>query len=102
MITFNFYKNLFVRFIIVFILFTAIGALSHEFGHIAVAKYLDYETELSYGSMNYYPNGYKEDIDVKKLNQLNEKYIGQNYEDLNLDIQEQFDKVIAHIETKFN
>ncbi|MDQ7916768.1 hypothetical protein RBU60_04220 [Mesonia sp. MT50] len=102
MITFNFYINLFARFIIVFILFTVIGTLSHEFGHIAVAKYFGYETELSYGSMIYYPNGYEEDIDVKKFNQLNEEHFGQNYEDLDLSIQEEFDKVIANIETKFN
>lgn len=37
-----------------FIAFTVIGTLSHEAGHIAVAKLLGYQTELHYGSMNYY------------------------------------------------
>ncbi len=38
---------------IAFILFTVIGTLSHEFGHIGVAKALGYETKLHYGSMSY-------------------------------------------------
>lgn len=45
-------KNLFY-FSLTFILFTIIGTLSHEYGHIIVAKYLGYDTSLSYGSMNY-------------------------------------------------
>lgn len=36
-----------------FILFTAIGTVSHEYGHIIVAKSLGYNTTLHYGSMNY-------------------------------------------------
>lgn len=36
-----------------FILFTAIGTVSHEYGHIIVAKSLGYDTTLHYGSMNY-------------------------------------------------
>lgn len=36
-----------------FILCTVIGTLSHEGGHIAVAKYCGYETELHFASMNY-------------------------------------------------
>ncbi|WP_290833925.1 hypothetical protein [Flavobacterium sp.] len=38
---------------ITFIVFTVVGTISHEYGHIIVAKYLGYETELHYGSMNY-------------------------------------------------
>jgi hypothetical protein len=38
---------------ITFIVFTVIGTLSHEYGHILVAKYLGYKTELHYGSMNF-------------------------------------------------
>lgn len=38
---------------ITFIVFTVVGTLSHECGHIVVAKYLGYETRLHYGSMNY-------------------------------------------------
>ncbi len=36
-----------------FVVFTAIGTVSHEYGHIIVAKYLGYETTLHYGSMSY-------------------------------------------------
>jgi len=39
--------------IISFILFTVIGTVSHEYGHIIVAKSLGYKTTLHYGSMNY-------------------------------------------------
>ncbi|MEQ6124189.1 hypothetical protein AAON49_08325 [Pseudotenacibaculum sp. MALMAid0570] len=39
--------------IIGFILFTIIGTISHEYGHIVVAKSLGYKTTLHYGSMNY-------------------------------------------------
>lgn len=37
-----------------FIVFTVIGTLSHEMGHIAIARILGYKTTLHYGSMNYY------------------------------------------------
>lgn len=36
-----------------FILFTAVGTVSHEYGHIMVARSLGYTTSLHYGSMNY-------------------------------------------------
>lgn len=41
---------------ITFIAFTVVGTLSHEYGHILVAKYFGYETKLHYGSMNYEDN----------------------------------------------
>lgn len=40
-------------FTIAFIAFTVIGTLSHEYGHIVVAKYYGFPTTLHYGSMNY-------------------------------------------------
>ncbi|GHA37071.1 hypothetical protein GCM10007103_18010 [Salinimicrobium marinum] len=36
-----------------FVLFTAIGTISHEYGHIVIAESLGYDTTLHYGSMNY-------------------------------------------------
>ncbi|WP_053990570.1 hypothetical protein [Mangrovimonas sp. TPBH4] len=39
-----------------FMLFTVIGTLSHECGHMLVAKYKGYETKLYYASMIYYNN----------------------------------------------
>jgi len=38
---------------VAFILFTVVGTLSHEYGHIIVAKKLGYNTTLHYGSMDY-------------------------------------------------
>ena len=38
---------------ITFVVFTVIGTVSHEYGHILVAKYFGYETTLHYGSMKY-------------------------------------------------
>jgi hypothetical protein len=49
--TFSF-KN-FILLSLTFILFTVLGTLTHEGGHIAAAKYYGYETTLHYGSMNY-------------------------------------------------
>jgi len=54
---------------IAFTLFTIIGTISHEYGHIVVAKYLGYETELHYGSMNY--NRSQEEI---QFGEIYEKY----------------------------
>jgi len=66
-------KSLFIL-SFVFILFTVIGTLSHEYGHITIAKILGYETKLHYGSMECYPKGYLEDSDVKALDSLTKKY----------------------------
>ncbi|MDP2721917.1 MAG: hypothetical protein Q8O72_04090 [Bacteroidales bacterium] len=38
---------------VAFILFTAIGTVSHEYGHIIVAESVGYKTTLHYRSMNY-------------------------------------------------
>ena len=45
--------NYLLFFITSFIAFTVIGAISHEYGHIIIAKALGYETQLHYGSMTY-------------------------------------------------
>lgn len=37
-----------------FVIFTAVGTVSHEYGHILVAEFLGYETTLFYDSMTYY------------------------------------------------
>ncbi|PCJ67446.1 MAG: hypothetical protein COA58_03760 [Bacteroidetes bacterium] len=48
--------------LLTFIFFTVVGTLTHEGGHIAVAKCYGYETTLHYGSMNYV-TPYKEEWD---------------------------------------
>lgn len=45
--------RLFLYIFLGFIFCTIIGTLSHEGGHIAVAKYFGYKTRLSYGSMHW-------------------------------------------------
>jgi len=42
----------FIYFTISFMLFTVVGTLSHEYGHILAAKSLGYKTYLHYGSMH--------------------------------------------------
>lgn len=54
----NFLEILWIS--IAFIIATIIGTLSHEYGHIAVAKHLGYQTSLHYGSMNFYNNDKKQ------------------------------------------
>lgn len=66
----------FLIFSLCFILFTAIGTISHEYGHIIMAKAYGHSTVLHYASMNYYPAGYLNDEDHKKLLELNEKNEG--------------------------
>lgn len=46
-------RRTFFSTLLAFIVFTVVGALSHEYGHIAVAKMLGYKTELRHASMNY-------------------------------------------------
>lgn len=62
-----------------FILFTIIGTLSHELGHIAVAKYLGYDTILDYGSMSWYQKGYLDDSTLQEINNLVDKYDYEAY-----------------------
>ena len=54
---------------VAFIIFTVIGTVSHEFGHITVAKFLGYETTLYYGSMSYHSDLQDRLIEVYKENE---------------------------------
>ena len=49
----TFHFKCFFLFVLAFILFTAIGTITHELGHIAVAEFLGYSTTLYHDSMNY-------------------------------------------------
>lgn len=46
-----------------FIIFTIFGTLSHEYGHIAFAKYLGYDISIHYRSMQFASDDYKNEID---------------------------------------
>lgn len=51
--TFTLHFRLFLYLVLGFILATIMGTVTHEMGHIAVAKMQGYKTELHYASMNY-------------------------------------------------
>ena len=57
-------KNKYLILSAVFILFTVIGTISHELGHIAVAKGLGYKTSLHYGYMNFDDSELKDQLTV--------------------------------------
>ncbi len=80
-------KSLFIL-TIGFILFTVIGTISHEYGHIIVAKSFGYETTLHYGSMNYLPKGYLEDEDVIAVRDLTKGYVDIEYDSWPKEIKE--------------
>lgn len=59
----------FLIFLFAFILFTALGTVSHEYGHIIVAESLGYDTTLHYGSMNYNNSELKELYEIYNNNE---------------------------------
>jgi len=67
MIKFNFIPHFAIRIVCAFIFFTMFGTITHELGHIAVAEYFGYETELHYGSMRYDHPGVESDPLVLEL-----------------------------------
>lgn len=86
---------------VVFILFTVIGTVSHEYGHITVAKYLGYETTLHYGSMNYYPKGYFEDEDLEELNLLAKDYPNIEYDSWPDEVKEKANELRDSLEKRY-
>ncbi|MUP44697.1 hypothetical protein E0K83_02930 [Gramella sp. BOM4] len=77
-----------------FILFTIIGTVSHEFGHLSAAEFLGYPTSLHYGSLGY--------DNSTITNQLDSIYARNQYAmDHNLDYDEKaifdkkYDKLVA-------
>lgn len=53
MIDFKFLPKFSLVIVTIFIVFTIVGTLLHEFGHITVAKFFGYKTELYYGSTSW-------------------------------------------------
>lgn len=101
MIVFRFKPKFSVIIIFIFILFTIIGTLTHELGHITVAKVLGYETELSYGSMIYYSKGYNEDKDIQLLQEMNATYETTEFEALEDRVKKDYKALLSKIEKKF-
>lgn len=66
MIKYEFILPFSIRIVISFIFFTVVGTLTHELGHITVAKYYGYDTTLHYGSMKYfYAERAKDDLFIE-------------------------------------
>ena len=65
-----------LKIILIFIAFTVIGTLTHELGHIVVAKTLGYKTTLHYGSMhyNYNESTYQNDVDFIEFNKIVDQF----------------------------
>lgn len=68
------------------------GTVSHEYGHIAVAKMFGFETNLHYSSMNYHPKGYLEDETLQALKSLRKEYTNTDYDSLPKEIKEKIKK----------
>ncbi len=73
LITFNFLPRTFLWVMLAFIAFTIIGTLSHEYGHIAVAKLYGYDTKLFHDSMTYYNAEEREDPLYKEMDVIFER-----------------------------
>lgn len=101
MLRFNFLPKFSLVVVITFILFTIVGTLTHEFGHIAVAKYFDYDTTLDYGSMNYYRNGYLEDENLKEINLFVDKYDYNNYDNWPAEVKSKVEELSLLLEKKY-
>ncbi len=82
-------------------LFTVIGTLAHELGHIAVAQILGYETNLSYGYMDYSVKGYNEDENYFLLLKWNAKYGETPYYDLDDNAKQEYKTILDRLEGKF-
>ena len=62
--------KLLIVFILVFIIFTPIGTLTHELGHLFVAKQLSYDTKLHYSSISWESNLKKSVLDRYSKNKF--------------------------------
>lgn len=100
MISFEFDIKLSIKIILTFIVFTVIGTLSHEYGHIGMANYLGYKTQLHYGSMNYYQKGYLQDSSVVRYKSLFEKY-KRDFSDMSLNDKKEVNNLSLEINKKF-
>lgn len=72
----SFKPRAFLAFSLGFILFTVIGTVSHEYGHILFAKAYGHDTQLHHDRMHYYPAGYLEDENYLALRNLNKRLEG--------------------------
>lgn len=101
MLKFNFLPRFSVIIVFTFIVFTIIGTQLHELGHIVVAKYYGYETELHHDSMKYFQKGLRQDVNYIEFNSLNEKYQNWNINDVPQGIKDKSEALYEKIKLKY-
>lgn len=85
------YKKQFLLFSISFIFFTVFGTISHEYGHIVVAKYFGYATTLNYRSMHYHS-------DLRsKLSQITGENYGAIKQSEHFDQKEEYERILKRV-----
>lgn len=77
-------------------LFTIIGTLSHEYGHIIIAKYFGHETELHYGSMSF--EGSDKFLDYESIYK---EYKHEINNDLSFPEKAEFDSLLEKLKTEY-
>jgi hypothetical protein len=93
-----------ISIVIAFIVFTIIGTLSHEFGHIAVAKCFGFETTLHYGSMEYFKKGkneFKKDKLFKELITIYDEFSNEISHNLEYEKKERFLELQNILDNKY-
>lgn len=101
MLNFKIYPKFSLYITLTFILFTVIGTLSHELGHIVVAKYLGYNTKLFYGSMTYNYKGIENDADVNELQSLYKEYEEEIINEQSFKAEKRFEALKVAIDAKY-
>ncbi|OEK05988.1 hypothetical protein BFP71_07585 [Roseivirga misakiensis] len=77
-----------VHLIVAFVAFTVIGTLSHELGHMAIAKALGYSTTLHYASINY---DYSESN--SRINEIYSQYHDEIKEGIDFPLKEEYESL---------
>ena len=101
LISFEFIPHFAIRIVCTFIFFTAVGTVTHELGHWAVAEYFGYETHVSYGSMRYYDERRENDPLYTEYKEI----WFENHEKIQakkaFEKQDRFDELIATLKEKY-
>jgi len=75
-----------------FMLFTVIGTVSHEYGHIVVAKWFGYKTTLHYGSASWDENNGWEEYRA-----ISSKYSYEINNDLTFQRKKEYERIIKRL-----
>ena len=100
----KFYPKFALGVFMCFVLLTIVGTQLHELGHVTVAKYFGYETELYHGSMIWSYEGEKNDPDYIKYQKILDTYSNSNPEEIeHIDesIKAEAEALMIKIEAKF-